>query len=87
MDSVYRLWDPCFGLVVGKFCPVWGRGMGQSWGTRSSLVPLLCLPFNPSEMSLIKCGQDKCLHTWPLPLPQLMAGLPELKSETLDSYL
>ena len=75
MHSVNRLWDPFFGLVMGKFYPVQGRGTGRvGVPAAHCLVPLRVSPSNPSEMSLIKCGQDQhpymatassTAHGWP----------------------
>lgn len=40
----------------------------------------------PPKCHLFSVGKTS-VHTWPLPLPQLMARLPQLKSETSDSGL
>lgn len=57
----------------GKIYPVQGRGW-QSWGTCSSLpLSLSVFPLQiPPKCHLFSVGKTS-VHTWPLPLPQLMA--------------
>ena len=87
MHSVNRLWDPFFGLVRENSTLSRAEGRAELGYLQLIALSLSVFPLQiPPKCHLLSVGKTS-IHTWPLPLPQLMAGLPQLKSETSDSGL